>query len=77
MTVGELIKKLSALPQSAEVMHLWDGECRTTIQHVYLSKTGVCVTADNYEPAYSNEGRPVNAPSVKEKKVWHTPLGGK
>lgn len=72
MIVEELIKKLSTLPQSAKVVHLWDGECRTEIKHVYLGKTGLCVTADNNEPAYSNEGRPINAPPVEDKEIWYT-----
>ena len=72
MKVHELIKALTELHSpDAEVRHLWDGELRTAIENVYIGKTGICVTADKFEVAYSNEGRPGDAPD--QKIYWETP----
>jgi len=73
MKVNELIVRLTQMDQEADVYHLWDGEPRTIIEHVYMSKTGLCVTADFSMVAYSNEGRPVGAPSSEEDHYWETP----
>ena len=77
MKVKELIEKLGKMNQEASVLHLWDGELRTEINHVYMGKSGVCVTADNDKMARSNEGRPVNAPSEEECPYWRTPDASK
>ena len=54
------------MDQNAKVRHLWDGELRTAIERVYMGKTGICVTADFKEYAYSDAGRPKAAPNQKE-----------
>ena len=72
MKVKELISKLQDIDQDAEVMHLWDGELRTSIECVYIGKTGFCVTADFGMIAYSDHGRPITAPDAKTDRYWHT-----
>ena len=74
MTVIELIGLLNGMPRSAEVRHLWDGEPRTDIEHVWLAKDGSVVTADHGEYCYSDEGRPIGAPTPDEKPMWHSPV---
>ena len=76
MNVQELIDLLEQIPvdkRGAPVKHLWDGMLHTEVQHVYLGKTGVLVTADYSEIAYENEGRPEEAPSKEANKTWYTP----
>lgn len=73
MKVKELIKALQMCDENADVYHLWDGELRTEIKHVYMGKDGKCVTADDGMVAYSDEARPIDAPTSKEKRYWETP----
>jgi len=73
MIVSELIEKLKQMNQEAEIRHLWDGELYTSIDHVYMGKTGICVTAGEGQVAYSDDGRPIDAPSAKEDRYWKTP----
>ena len=73
MKVGKLIELLQTMPQDAEVLHLWDGEPRTGIEHVWLARDGSVVTADNRMVCYSTESRPADAPTEKEDRYWHTP----
>lgn len=75
MKVKDLITELEKMPQDAEVMHLWDGEARTTIEMAYLSKNGAVITADFGEVCYSSESRPIDAPTREENKYWETPKG--
>lgn len=72
MKVKKLINILQKIDQEAEVMHLWDGELRTNIEVVYIGKTGICVTADFKMVAYSNSGRPIDAPDTKNDQYWET-----
>ena len=62
MKVSELINALAQMPQDAEVLHLWDGEARTAINHVWLSRGGDVVTADSGIVCYSEETRPMFIP---------------
>ena len=73
MKVSELIDKLKCMNQDANVSHLWDGELRTNINLVYMGKTGECVTSDYDERAYSNSGRPLDAPDAETDRFWRTP----
>jgi hypothetical protein len=73
MTAGQLICELEKMPQDAEVRHLWDGELRTAIEHVWLARSGVVVTADHDEVCYSNEARPESAPDSNTAQCWHSP----
>ncbi len=73
MKVHELIEVLKMMPQDAPVLHLWDGEPRTSIEHVWLSKSGCVVTADLDERCYSDDARPVGAPTKKQEMYWITP----
>ena len=76
MTVAELIVRLQAMPPDAPVFHLWDGEPRTKIEHVYLTCEGAVGTADFDEPVFSDSSRPVDAPREVEVLVWMTPQKG-
>jgi hypothetical protein len=71
--VCDLIAALSEMPPTAEVWHLWDGEARTQIEHVWLARSGAVVTADNREVAYSTEDRPESAPTEEQDQYWKTP----
>jgi hypothetical protein len=73
MTVRELIERLKVMPLDADVAHLWDGEPRTNIEHVWLSRAGDVVTADNGMVVYSTEARPEDAPTADEGPYWYTP----
>lgn len=73
MKVSELIEKLKAMPQDAEVRHLWDGAARTEIKHVWLTREGVVVTADDGEACYNTPDRPADAPTVEQDRYWRTP----
>jgi hypothetical protein len=77
MKVKELIEALKAMPHDAEVTHLWDGEARTSINLVWLSRTGFVVTSDFSEVCYSNDTRPEYAPTQKESLYWQAPASGK
>lgn len=70
MKAHKLAELLLSLPD-VEVKHVWDGEARTTIQHVWLANGGFIATADNDEPVYYDEDRPENAPTEAEDSYWH------
>lgn len=36
MKIKQAIELLKNMDQEAELMHLWDGECRTNIEHIYM-----------------------------------------
>ena len=73
MKVGELIKVLETMPHDAELFHLWDGEARTHIEHIWLSRDGDVITADHGMVCYSTETRPMDAPTSEEDRYWSTP----
>ena len=72
MKVKDLITALQAMPQDADTWHLWDGEARTEIEHVWLSKDGNVITADCNEPCYSTETQPAEATASGKFGFWHT-----
>lgn len=63
MKVAQLIAALSALPGSADVTMLWDGAARSAVEGVWLAQSGDVVVGPLYEPIYSDEDRPVGAPT--------------
>ncbi len=73
MKVSQLIDILRALPLDATVWHLWDGEARTEINHVWLGRGGTVITADCDMVAYSTCDRPLDAPNEEEEPYWCTP----
>ncbi len=73
MKVSQLISILQSLPQDATVWHLWDGEARTEINHVWLGRGGAVITADCDHVAYSTCDRPFDAPDENEEPSWRTP----
>ena len=58
MTVFELIAILQTMHKNKKVYHLWDGEPRTEIEVVYLSKNGDVITADIGENCYNKKNLP-------------------
>ncbi len=85
MKVCDLIKALRDMPQDAELMHIWDGEPRTHIDHVWIARgegsitercSVVVMTAGSGEVVYSDDARPEYAPTVKECAYWKTPKEG-
>lgn len=70
MKVSELIEALKGMPSEAEVWHVWDGAARTEIECVWLDRSGKICTSDDGEVVYSDEDRPINAPSEKDFKYW-------
>lgn len=73
MNAKDLITALQAMPQEAEVTHLWDGCARTVINHVWLSRGGKVVTADSHMVCYDGEDRPETAPTQAQSRYWTTP----
>lgn len=73
MNARELIEALKLMPSDAEVLHLWDGEARTGIKHIWLSRDGNVITADDGMVCYSTETRPTNAPTMEQDQYWQTP----
>lgn len=75
MKVNELIDELKNMPKDLEVWHLWDGEARTIINHVWVSMDGKrVITADDNEACYSNNTRPKNSPKSSKNLFWNTPI---
>lgn len=70
MKVKKLIKKLKKMPKDAAIFHLWDGEPRTKIEMIWLSKGGDVITSDYGAVCYSTKARPIDAPTKKEKEYW-------
>jgi hypothetical protein len=73
MTVKQLIAALETMPPDADVMHLWDGHPRTTIEHVWLARAGYVVTADYDMVCYHGNSRPETAPYETDDRYWHSP----
>ena len=72
MKVKELISQLLTMPLDAHVYHIWDGEPRTEINFIWVSKRGDVMTADYSENVYSDLSRPITADKNKD---WSTPKG--
>lgn len=70
MTVLELMSKLSTMPIKAEVKCVWGGGARSSVDNVYLARSGKVLMASNGEPLHYDEDRPVGAPSTTEDKYW-------
>ena len=70
MKVHELIAALALMPKNSEVLHLWDGEARTAIEYVWLSRSGCVITSDFHQVCYSNASRPYDAPTAEEEPYW-------
>lgn len=61
------------MPQDVSVFHIWDGDARTEINMVYLSKRGDVMTIDEGMNCYSDGARPVGAPTESE-DPYYIPL---
>ncbi len=71
MPVWKLVLKLLFMPITAKVKHIWDGEPRTAINHIWLSHQGEVMTADNEEIVYTSRHWPENINRDRE-KIWRT-----
>lgn len=72
MNVKELRKELANLPDEAVVFCIWDGEPRSLITNVWLSRDGRAMLCSSYAVVYSSEARPVWAPG-DEDRYWDSP----
>lgn len=72
MNVKELIIKLLDMPLHADVGHVWDGELRTQINCVWETNSGAVATSDFNAVVYSQESRPIGAPTEEEDRYWRT-----
>ncbi len=72
MKAHELAKRLLDLP-NVEVMHIWDGAARTSINFVWEAKNGTISTADYDQVVYDDNDRPIDAPLSKDGNYWSTP----
>ena len=72
MTVARLLAALARMPLTADVRYVYDGEARSDVDHVWLSRDGHVVLAQSDEPVYSKESQPSNA--VEEDGYWYTPV---
>lgn len=70
MKVSELIEALKGMPSDAKVYHIWDGEPRTEINVVYLSKSGHVMTVDYECVVYNDLATPVD--NQNESKIYET-----
>lgn len=75
MKVWQLILKLSTMPLNAMVLHVWDGHARTRIKHVWLSRIGDVITADDGEVVYGKSTRPIWLTGDENNDYWETPGG--
>lgn len=79
MKVKELIEVLKQMPEDAEVCHIWDGEPRTSIEFVWLAREKteddkqLVVTSDYDQTCYSEDVRPIGAPTERQDRYWSTP----
>lgn len=71
MKVHELIEKLKEFPQDRDVSILYDMEIRMGANIIYLSKGGDIVITDYNESVYSDDSRPVDAPT-REEQQWYS-----
>lgn len=63
--------KIGGMPPDAEVFHLWDGELRTGIELVWLTRGGDVATSDFDQVCYSTQSRPSSAPTSEEQPYWY------
>lgn len=77
MTVQELIRQLSAMPASAPVRVVYDGNVSLSdIPTIYLARNGCAmIVKDDDEPVYCTEWRPLGAPTEEEDMCWDVRSG--
>ena len=73
MKVKELMAKLAAMPEDAEVRSIWDGAARSKVSAVYLARSGTVMLAEAGDVVYGTEARPLDAPSREQDPYWEIP----
>ena len=73
MNVKDLLESLSKMPKESPVDYVWDGEARSVVRHVWLSKKGRVILSDQDEVVYTSSTRPVDAPG-DECSYWKTEI---
>lgn len=73
MTVAQLIEKLQAMPQDAEVWSIYDGFCSVDPDHVWVARGGHVVMVSEDSPVYHDDDRPEWAPREKTIRTWLAP----
>lgn len=72
MNVGELIARLQAMPQDAQVGVVYDGAHHADVENVWPTKDGRVLLA-GAAVVYSDWDRPEGAPSAKDDPYWRLP----
>ena len=72
MKNAQLIALLQTFPPGATVQVVWDGAARTDPDCVWLSRDGRVILADYDAVVYSEETRPVDAPTEAQDRYWKT-----
>lgn len=64
LTVSQLITALEKLPGDAKVGYVWDGDVRSEVEYVWLSRSGMVVLDNDCyvaDPQSRPEGTPTDA----------------
>lgn len=69
MKVSELIARLQAMPPEAEVGYYWDSAARSVVDHVWLTRDGRVLVADDDETIETRD-RPEGVPSWEQDPSW-------
>lgn len=77
MNAKELRKLLENLPDDANVKALWDGEVRSQVRHVWITRDGDIVLADQNQDVFHAADYPKDIPVTQtfrtasvEKEPW-------
>lgn len=74
MKVKELIEKLKVMPEDAELLYVWDGLPRSSVDYLWLSIDGDVILCDQYQSVRPTGARPEGSPSEKYDLYWG-PIG--
>jgi hypothetical protein len=67
------IARILLAGKDLEVVHVWDGSARTTIEHIWETKGGEIATSDFDMVVYRDRDRPLQGPLVEEVEYWCSP----
>lgn len=74
MRVKRLKEILQTMPDDAFIRYIWDGEPRSDVQNVWLSKSGIVMISDDNSTVYQEDSIPINADMTGHR--WCAPLSG-